>query len=588
MAINIKKSGRKIAKKLSHVARKTRARSKEHIKENLIARVDNIRRIRILILEWVLLVTVVVLFAVVQSIWYGNSYQTSVFVPGGSYTEATLGKVSTLNPLYATTSSEKALARLMFSGLVTHDTAGRVGMEVARSIKPDETGILWTVKLKDGVKWSDGEPLGAEDVLYTFNAIVNPKSKTVYTSTFSGVKIAGVDDMTVEFELPGVYNGFPDTLTFPILPAHILQDVSPEHLYEDGFGMHPVGSGAFVYNATQNMAQDEQLIYLNKNPLYWRGEPTLDKMAIHTFASSERIARSINNVAVTATAELSPTEAKSITAASMYNIGTTINSGAFAFLNCESPIFENILVRQAVRQLIDMDNLREILDYGQPPLDYPVLPGQVEIETPELPEQDIEAAQEKLAEAGYTVVDGRVIDAEEEQLALRIATISSGYFPQLAEEMRKQLSDAGLAVSLDVYEPGTEFIASIIRPRDYDILLYEIEMGTNPDLFAYYHSSQMGELGLNLSNYSNILSDDLILAARGTLDKELAVAKYESFVQQWVEDVPAIGIYQLKIAYYFDKNVRIFSESNQLVTPLDRFADVIYWASVKDKRYMTP
>jgi ABC-type transport system substrate-binding protein len=131
-------------------------------------------------------------------------------------------------------------------------------------------------------------------------------------------------------------------------------------------------------------------------------------------------------------------------------------------------------------------------------------------------------------------------------------------------------------------------LQNILRPRNYDILLYDIEMGADPDMFAYYHSSQIGDSGLNLSNYSSALADDILLSARSTKDIRLRQAKYEAFIRQWLEDVPAIGIYQVNMTYFYNHSVRSFSDQEKLVTSIDRFGDVLYWAVNQKTTFRTP
>ena len=136
--------------------------------------------------------------------------------------------------------------------------------------------------------------------------------------------------------------------------------------------------------------------------------------------------------------------------------------------------------------------------------------------------------------------------------------------------------------------PSQDFVISVIRPRSYDILLYEIELGSDPDLFAYYHSSQVTENGLNLSNYNSAIASDAILAARSSTDVSKRIAKYETFLKNWVADAPALGIYQVNMSYYVNKNVRTFSEDARLVTATDRFENVSYWATEKALKNRTP
>ena len=152
----------------------------------------------------------------------------------------------------------------------------------------------------------------------------------------------------------------------------------------------------------------------------------------------------------------------------------------------------------------------------------------------------------------------------------------------------KALGDLGFEVNITNYQENQEFITNIISRRNYDILIYEIEMGVEPDPLPYYHSSQANTSGLNLSNYRNPLVDDLLLGARNAADDTLRAKKYEAFLEYWVGDVPAIGLYQPNLTYFYNKNVRTFSNNVKLVTALDRFTDINSWAVVKSTKNKTP
>ena len=173
-------------------------------------------------------------------------------------------------------------------------------------------------------------------------------------------------------------------------------------------------------------------------------------------------------------------------------------------------------------------------------------------------------------------------------LTLSLATVSSGYLPIVAEFVANNLRELGINVEVNVYSENQDFLSSVVAKRNYDILIYEIELGADPDLFAYYHSSQASKSGLNLSNYKDSLIDDLILGARETTDESLRVAKYEAFLERWVSDVPAIGLYRTNISYFYNKNVRTFSDDSHMVTALDRFVNVETWASEKTIKNRTP
>lgn len=573
----IKKSGQKITKKLISVSKDTAKVGKKHLKANVSAKIPQIRHIKLLIFEWSLLVAAIILLSIAQSFWYADSYSATVFTSGGSYTEATLGKISSINPLFAITSSEKTLQKLLFATFSASDYSGHIGPSLATSIKTDTIGKIWTVKLRDNLKWSDGHPITLQDVLFTINLIKNPKINTPYSSNFTGVTVEEHPDKLV-FHLSSPYSSFPSALNFPVLPAHILKDVPPESLLEHEFSQKPITSGPFTFHASQVISETgEKIVYLNANPNYFKGRPLLNTFSIHAFPDLDSIQKALSTGSVTATAELPPTDQSKITNPDIFQKQTAISSGVFAFFNTKSPILKDASTRRAIRSGLDMRSLRAPLEEERP-LDYPLIKERLpDLTPPPLPEFDSDAAKTTISELNQSPT-----------LPVRIATVQNGYLPALAENLNFQLKKLGLHTELNVYEPNQDFIINIIRPRAYDILLYEIELGSDSDLFAYYHSNSATPTGFNLSNYSNYLVDDLILASRGIMDSKLRAAKYLSIIEHWLQDAPAIGIYQSNLSYFFNRNIRSFSEDNRLIYPTDRFTDITHWATQTTTKHRTP
>ena len=175
-----------------------------------------------------------------------------------------------------------------------------------------------------------------------------------------------------------------------------------------------------------------------------------------------------------------------------------------------------------------------------------------------------------------------------EDITLEIATVDDGYLPAVAEKLAANLRELGLEARVTPYAESQEFVANVISKRNYDILVYEIELGADPDPLPYYHSSQAKSSGLNLSNYRSSIADDLLIGARGTMSETLRIKKYEKFLEYWATDVPAIGLYQANMTYIYNKNVSPYNENNVLVTALDRFLDVENWAVNKGIKNQTP
>ncbi|MBR2830968.1 hypothetical protein IKE83_01260 [Candidatus Saccharibacteria bacterium] len=577
MANKLQKRGQKFLKKFSRASLKASEESKEHIKENVFARFSHVLDIKLLIFEWGLLVLALIMLSTAQAFWFSDSYAADDFIEGGSYTEATLGRVNTLNPLFATTSSEKVLSRLMFATLVKIDYSGHTGMGLAESLTPSEDGQVWTMKLREGLKWSDGKDLTTEDVMFTLGLIQNPAVNTIYGANLENVTISEDATGKIVFKLPAAYADFETALIIPVVPKHELEDAALKTLVEDDFSVTPVTSGAFSFNASQNTTDGERMIYLSENPYYYMGGSMISSFAVKTFSDKDAIVAAINSGAVTATAELSGLEAEKVTATSYEKQKAGINAGVFAFFNTGAGAFKNAELRAAVRQGLDFAKIREAAA-GAEALDYPLISSQIKLTNlPTIPAANYNAAKSKISEL-YSAGGKKA----------NLATVRTGYLPAVAEAFAENLESLGIPTELTVYEETQDFVANVVSRRNYDILIYDIELGADPDLLAYYHSSQANASGLNLSSYRNALVDDLLIGARETLDEALRAKKYESFLEYWVADVPAIGLYRSNMTYIYNKNVRSFGENVRLVTSLDRFSDITMWAAVKGSRDLTP
>lgn len=579
MANKIKKSGQKIAKRVSRFSQNASEEGKAHIRENLVDRVSHIHDVRLLVLEWGLLVLAIILLTFTQSFWYENSYSVSSFEDGGTYTEATFGEVKTLNPLFASTNSEKTLAKLLFSSLAETDYSGHSGPSLAKTINSDPEGKVWTVHLRDDLKWSDGEPLTNSDVLFTINLIKNPAVTTIYSSGLSGVSIEENENGDIVFNLASAYSDFTSALDFPILPKHILEGVDLKLLSESNFSKNPVSSGAFMFNASQPIGdKGEVIVYLSANPNYYKGKLMLNSFAVHAFLDKDSIVSALNSGSITATADLSEKDAKLVSSEKIYKRDALINSGVFAFFNTGSSTLSDKNLRQAIQKGIDTSAIRETA-YSNAPLDYPIIKSQADLPSwPALPAYDKDAAKSAVETLGISA----------DSAPISIITVNDGYLPEVAEAFSEQLKELGISAEVSSYDLSQEFILNVVGARAYDIFIYEVELGAEPDLFSYYHSSQAKSSGLNFSNYNSSLVNGVILAARSATDETLRNAKYESFLKYWVSDVPALALYQSTMPYFYNKNARTFSEDLRLSVPTDRFTEIEYWAAEKTSLNRTP
>lgn len=568
--------------RVARTAKKASTKTRAHLRKNLVERFSHFRQVRLLVVEWFLLISALICLAVIQLLSSQNSYLALAAADGGTYTEATVGDITSLNPLYASTSTEKVLARLMFATLTRVDTAGQVGLGLASSLTPaDSKGEVWRLTLRNGLQWSDGEPITLDDIIFTVEVIQSNATNTNYESNLDGVEVEKVADDTGEaliFTLPAAYADFPASLEIPILPAHAFEGVDPAQILQSDFSLNPVTSGAFTYRATQvaENALDGNLatVFLTANPHYYLGEPKVNTFAVRAYATVEDVLAAVNSGTVTATAELPASRAGDITNDTIYTRTTTLNSGVYVFFNTASDALKSRTVRQAIAEGLDVNVIRTAVPDATA-LNYPLLSTQLDLaEWPALRAHNLASAQEKLA--GKT------------EQPLNLVTVNSGYLPSAAEAVKSQLEALGFTVNLTVYEPGQDFLMNVIYTKNYDVLVYEIDLGTDPDPFVYYHSSQADTGGLNLSNYRNAIADELLLSARTTLDDAARRDYLRRFVEQWLTDVPAIGLYQNSATYFYNKTSSNTAPENRLATALDRFVDVQNWSTQQEVVKRTP
>ena len=119
-------------------------------------------------------------------------------------------------------------------------------------------------------------------------------------------------------------------------------------------------------------------------------------------------------------------------------------------------------------------------------------------------------------------------------------------------------------------------------------MLYELELGSDPDVFAYWHSSQASASGYNFANYSNRTADTDLVGGRSRTNSALRSAKYAQFTSQWLNDTPAIGLYQSVGSYVLNKGVSIVEPRGSINTMNDRYAGVTMWSTGKASVYKTP
>lgn len=579
-------------RKIHKHVRKIEGATVKHAHKFLIKRWDSVLEVKRQVVVWILILVALITATGMQLVWNGSNYMTEAPALNGSYVEAVLGPIETLNPIFAVTQAEKSADYLMFSRILNYDSSGHLNYDLANNLTIDSTGKIYKVSIRQDALWHDGKKLTTKDIAYTIDLMKDESTHSSITG-WSNISVKVIDDYNIEFTLKEVYAPFRHALNFPVLPAHILSELKPSEMRESNFSQNPIGSGPFKFKFIQKSAEkpDEKMVYMSRNEDYYGGKVNLASFQLHAYKDSQSIVSALAKGEINAATGFSSIESKDIKSSKYSVQSQPINSGVYAILNMNSPALSDKNVRKALQIGTNTQSIKESINNKAPDLYLPFVTDQLSGSVPAKPAHDLTLANTTLDKAGWSLGKESTRQKDGKQLKLNVTTIKNIELESVAKALAGQWSSLGIIVETKVIDPedvGQNFTQTVLQPRNYDVLIYKLDIGGDPDMYVYWHSSQISSSGLNLANYSNTIADDALVSARDRLDPNLRNAKYLTFANQWLNDVPAIGLYQSTVQYASSKNTYSFDKSYKLISPVDRYNNIAEWASGSRVVYKTP
>lgn len=544
------------------------------------------------ITRWVLVMGILLAATGLQLMWYQNNYRTTARSNDGTYAEAVLGPVDTLNPIFADSSAEQSASYLLFSRLMSYDTTGHLGYDIANGVTVNDTKTVYTVSIRPDVLWHDGAKLTTADIAFTLDLIKDANVRSTIEG-WENISVRVISDTVIEFSIPSAYSAFRHLLTFPILPKHILGLVEPINIREASFSQDPIGSGPFRLNYVQDINTDtgQKVIYMVRNQSYYGGMTKLSRFQLHVYSTADGITKALSTNEVNAATDLSPIEFEKIDKEKYETSSTPIQSGVYAILNTTSTTLQEAYLRKALQLATNTLAIRNSLGVNSPSLDLPLTNAQLSGDVPKADGFDLAAANNLLNDNGWVVGGDGLRSKNGQTLKLSVVVMKDSELEKVLGIIAAQWQKLNIDIETRVVDPddiSQNVVQGILQPRNYDVLLYRLNIGADPDVYAYWHSSQANTGGLNFSNYSDQISDDALTSARARTEQDLRNAKYLTFVRQWLSDVPAIGLYQSTIQYVSVKDIKSFNSSNTLILSTDRYSDVLNWSVGAKDVYKTP
>jgi len=514
-----------------------------------------------------------------------RSFLAQVPLRGGSVTFGVIGVPRFINPVLANSEADLDLVSLVYSGLMRKGADGSLIPDLASEYEISKDGLVYTFTLKNNLFFQDGKPVTADDVLFTVNEMKDTDIKSPRKVDWDGVAVEKTGEKTIQFTLKQPYTSFLENTTLGIMPEHLWNN-TPLEL--NTANTSPIGSGPYMISKAEKLSSgiigSYRLAPFRKFAL---GEPYIKNINLHFYQNESDLVLALENGEVDQIKSISPESAENLREQN-YQIGSAVLPRVFGlfFNQSQNQLFTDKVVVSAINRAIDKNKIvREVLfGYGTV-IDGPIPPNITALQEPKTEENNlsreeiVEKVKSDLAKDGWKAgEDGFLAKTNKKDVRKLQFSISTGNAPELAktaELIKDDLAAVGIKVEIKTFETGN-LNQNVIRPRKYDTLLFGEIINHESDLFAFWHSSQRVDPGLNVAMYTNAKVDKILSEAPSVVDREARKQKYGQFLDEIKKDMPAIFLYSPSLIYSMSKNVNGPLLDN-ITSPSDLYLSAYSW-----------
>src|SRR3989338_2317678 len=534
-----------------------------------------------------------------------SSVSVTVPAPGGELIEGEVGSARFINPILTISQADEDISKLVYSGL-TRTLPDGVVLDLAERYEISEDGTTYTFTLREGATFHDGTPLTAEDVLFTVAAAQNPDIKSPRRADWEGVQVSSSDARTVVFKLAHAYAPFIENTALGILPKHVWKDVPAAEFPFSPANTRPIGSGPFRIETVSTDATGSATRYaLIPFKDFTLGSPYLKRITFIFYPNQEEMLKAFDAGKIDAVAGVTPADLIALKRADFDFVRVPLPRVFGVFFNqSRAAVLADSSVRAALDAAVDKQYIVDSIlgGYGAT-LEGPIPPGVIGLAQSAAPgpyERRAEAAttttatstrandaRATLTRDGWTFLPAATSTAQagdekngvwmkkKSELSFTIATADEPELVATVNALAEAWRAAGIKVTVQVYSLS-ELNTSVIRPRAYDAILFGEVVGRTADLFAFWHSSQRNDPGLNLSLYANSRVDSLLSQARATNDTQDSEELYTQFAATLAKDDPAIFLYAPEFLYIVPSGMQGIL-LGALTSASERFLNVYQW-----------
>lgn len=506
---------------------------------------------------------------------------------GGEYTEGILGQPSFINPVLSQASeADSDLAQLIFSGLLKYNSRGEAVPDLAERYEVSEDGKVYTIKIKENVKWHDNETLKADDVIFTILTVQDPAFKSPLRQNWQGVEAEKIDDYLLKITLKSPYSGFAENLTMGIIPKHIWENIAPDRFYLSEYNLRPIGSGPYRFFDFQKDSQGNILSYKMRSfPDYYDSQAFITKFNANFYLDEDSLLTAYSKKEIDGMGTIGPARSVNIKAKASRIYEISLPRYFAVFLNqTKSVALASDKVREALTLATDRNEIIEKVLIGKGTAIYsPVLPQMKGYDgEAQKSELNVERAVTILEEEGWKIKeDDNVRTKDSNKMEIEILTLDWPELVSTAEILKEQWAGIGAQVTVNALSVS-DLQQNYIRPREYPALLFGQAASFNPDFYSFWHSSQTRDPGLNLALFDDKKADEILERLRENSNEEKRMEDLHEFQKILAAETPAIFLYSPTYLYPVSSKVKGIEIQN-INSPSWRFSDVSKWY-IKTKR----
>jgi peptide/nickel transport system substrate-binding protein len=499
------------------------------------------------LLFWVLASVSIALFFLALLV-FNSKFLITVPTYGGKIHEGIIGTPRFINPILATSDQDKDLVDLVYAGLTKRDTDGRIILDIAESITESDDKLQYTVVLKEDAEFHDGVALTSDDVLYTVALIQNPNIKSPHKVEWEGVEVEKQSDTELVFSLKKPFPFFMNTLTIGILPKHIWKDLTDEQFSLSDYNIHAIGAGPYAIDDIQTKSGIPTTLVLKTHQKYTLGRPYVDTIVIETYQNEKYAIQAFIDGDVDRIHGIPPEKVSTLNVATS-SVHTALLPRTFTvFFN---PNKERALSDKQVRLALSMAINKEaivrdvLLNYGKV------------IDTPYPFDEDVPQSTYNVEEAKSILAKSPTFKKASSTLTLTLSTANIDEMKRVGEMIKNDWEAIGVKTTLVVYEVA-DLNQSVIKERDFQVLLFASITQNPSDLYAFWHSTQRSYPGLNISNYVSKRLDTNLETLRTSEDELARIGAYEAVKKEFAEETPGIFLFAPSLIYITNDKVHTF------------------------------